>query len=40
MTDVLVQVQELKKYFPIVSGAILQREVGQVKAVDSWINRW
>lgn len=35
MTDVLVQVQELKKYFPIVSGAILQREVGQVKAVDS-----
>ncbi len=35
MTDVLVQVQELKKYFPIVSGAILQREVGQVKAVDN-----
>jgi oligopeptide transport system ATP-binding protein len=32
---VLVQVKELKKYFPITQGIIIQREVGAVKAVDS-----
>ncbi len=31
---VLVQVRHLKKYFPIHRGAILQRHVGNIKAVD------
>jgi oligopeptide transport system ATP-binding protein len=31
---VLVEVKNLKKYFPIKSGLILQREVAAVKAVD------
>jgi len=30
----LVQVRHLKKYFPITRGAIIQRHVGDVKAVD------
>ncbi len=30
----LVQVINLKKYFPIYRGAILQRQVGDIKAVD------
>ncbi|GAF80341.1 unnamed protein product, partial [marine sediment metagenome] len=30
----LVQVQDLKKYFPITSGIIFQRRVGAVQAVD------
>ncbi len=30
----LVQVRNLKKYFPIYSGAIFQQRVGDVKAVD------
>jgi oligopeptide transport system ATP-binding protein len=30
----LVQVRHLKKYFPIMRGAIIQRHVGDVKAVD------
>jgi oligopeptide transport system ATP-binding protein len=32
--QVLVQVKELKKYFPITQGIIIQRVVGAVKAVD------
>ena len=32
--DVLVQVRDLKMHFPIRSGALLQRQVGAVKAVD------
>ena len=32
--EALVQVRGLKKHFPIVSGLILQRQVGAVKAVD------
>lgn len=32
--EVLVKVTNLKKYFPITAGVILQREVGAVKAVD------
>ncbi|HMA36249.1 MAG TPA: dipeptide ABC transporter ATP-binding protein [Chloroflexia bacterium] len=32
--DTLVRVAGLKMYFPITDGIILQREVGQVKAVD------
>ncbi len=32
--EALVQVRGLKKHFPIVSGMILQRQVGAVKAVD------
>lgn len=34
MTEPLVQVRHLKKYFPITSGILFQREVGSVKAVD------
>ncbi len=32
--NVLVRVRGLKKYFPITSGIIFQRQVGAVKAVD------
>src|SRR5215475_463499 len=31
---VLLSVENLKKYFPITAGLIIQREVGAVKAVD------
>jgi oligopeptide transport system ATP-binding protein len=31
---VLVRVQDLKKYFPITRGTLVQRQVGAVKAVD------
>jgi len=36
MTDAkpLVEVQELKKHFPVTRGLILQRKVGDVRAVD------
>ena len=30
----LVQVHHLKKYFPITRGIIIQRHVGDIKAVD------
>ena len=30
----LVRIENLKKYFPITRGLIVQREVGTVKAVD------
>ena len=30
----LVQVRHLKKYFPIYAGAVIQRHVGDIKAVD------
>lgn len=32
--DVLVRVENLKKYFPISRGIVFQRQVGAVKAVD------
>jgi oligopeptide transport system ATP-binding protein len=32
--QVLVKVEQLKKYFPITQGIIIQRQVGAVKAVD------
>ncbi len=32
--EVLIQVKNLKKYFPIIKGLVLQRHVGDVKAVD------
>ena len=32
--EVLVQVRNLKKYFPITAGIIFQRQIGAVKAVD------
>jgi oligopeptide transport system ATP-binding protein len=32
--EVLIHVHNLKKYFPIHSGALLQRHVGDIKAVD------
>lgn len=34
-TTPLVQVRNLKKYFPITRGVIIQRHVGDVKAVDN-----
>ncbi len=33
-TDNILEVRGLKKYFPITSGIVLQRKVGEVKAVD------
>lgn len=33
--DILVNVENLKMYFPVTSGVILQKTVGQVKAVDN-----
>lgn len=32
--DYLLEVRDLKKYFPITEGIILQRHVGDIKAVD------
>jgi oligopeptide transport system ATP-binding protein len=32
--EALVRVRELKKYFPITSGIIFQREIGAIQAVD------
>mgnify|MGYP001809434632 FL=1 len=32
--QVLLKVRNLKKYFPVTSGIIFQRETGSVKAVD------
>ncbi len=34
VNDTILSVQHLKKYFPITSGFILQREVGAIRAVD------
>lgn len=34
MTEILVQVQNLKKHFPITRGIVVQRQVGAVQAVD------
>jgi oligopeptide transport system ATP-binding protein len=34
MSEVLIEVRRLKKYFPITRGSIFQRQVGAVKAVD------
>jgi peptide/nickel transport system ATP-binding protein len=34
MTDPLVQVENLKVYFPIKSGLVMDRHVGDIKAVD------
>ena len=31
---VLLKVKNLKKYFPVTSGIVFQKEVGAVKAVD------
>ena len=33
-SDVLLDVRDVKMYFPVMSGVILQRQVGEVKAVD------
>ena len=32
--NVLVQVRDLEKHFPITAGIIIQRQVGAVRAVD------
>ena len=32
--EILVNVENLKMHFPVTSGVIMQREIGQVKAVD------
>ena len=34
MTAPLVEVEHLKVYFPIKSGVVLDRHVGDIKAVD------
>ncbi|HXE81383.1 MAG TPA: dipeptide ABC transporter ATP-binding protein [Vicinamibacterales bacterium] len=34
MTDPLLVVQNLKKYFPVTKGILLKKEIGSVKAVD------
>jgi oligopeptide transport system ATP-binding protein len=34
-SQILIQVKGLKKYFPIMQGIIIQREIGAVKAVDN-----
>ena len=34
LDDVILEVQGLKKHFPITSGIVLRRQVGTVKAVD------
>src|SRR5450756_2556753 len=33
-TDVLVEVQDLRVYFPITKGVLIQRHSGDIKAVD------
>jgi oligopeptide transport system ATP-binding protein len=33
-SDILVNVQDLKMYFPITAGLIIQRKIADVKAVD------
>ena len=33
-TDIVIEVQDLTKHFPVTEGVILRRTVGQVKAVD------
>ena len=33
--EVLVEVRNLKKYYPVTKGVVLRREVGQVRAVDN-----
>lgn len=32
--DVLLEVRNLKKYFPVTKGIILQKQIGVIKAVD------
>jgi len=32
--DILVEVKDLKKYFPITQGILFQRKIGDIKAVD------
>ena len=34
MSTILLQVQDLRKYFPVTKGLIRAKEVGAVKAVD------
>ena len=34
MSDALLEVRNVKKYFPVTRGIIFQREVATVKAVD------
>ena len=32
--EVLIEVKNLKMYFPVISGVLVQRTVGYIKAVD------
>lgn len=34
-TQILLQVRDLKKYFPITQGIVFQKEIGAIKAVDN-----
>jgi oligopeptide transport system ATP-binding protein len=34
MSDVLLEVRNLKTYFPVVSGAVIPRKVNEIRAVD------
>ena len=32
--DAIVQLENIRKYFPITKGVVMRRAIGQVKAVD------
>ncbi len=32
--DILLKVENLKKYFPVTKGLVLQKHIGDVRAVD------
>ena len=34
MNDIILSVKNLKKYFPLTKGLILEKESGHIKAID------